>query len=242
VKKFFTIIFLLQLSGVFCQSTHIDTLTLFAGRGFENGRKSILKFPIIKTGNGKTDTRINTDIKDRITNNEFQGLDIDSALLIWSEEAITYMSFEVTYVKNELVSLDIRMEGCGANCSNWTDYFTYSTITGKRMTIEEIIDTNSNFKTRILADKNKQYNEQKKNLKKLFLDKNSGLDEESYTYLLEDYTSCQSSNAIDIFALHPTYLEIINTCYLPNVVKEMTPIIELKYKYSDIKKYLKRKL
>lgn len=239
MHKIFLLIFSLSALYSRSQPIQIDTLRWMAGWPEDHSEKNTLKFPLLRTGDKAVDLKINTDIKNRLTCPEFKTFDIDSALKLWSQETISHMSFEVTYLKNKMISLNISLEGCGAYCSNWTEYFNYSTSDGRFLSIGDIVDTTGYFRTRVIADKNKQYEEQKKKLKELFLDKNSGLDEDSYHYALEDYNRCGDSNDITIFSLQPNYLEIINTCSLPNAIKNLNPVIELKYKYADIKNYLK---
>ena len=207
---------------------------------FSNIQSEKLKFPVIKTGNLQVDDAINRDLKNRFTNNEYPDLSTNSTLLKWSE-GIIYLDFEVTYIKNGLISLNISAEGCGAYCTAWTDHFTYNYMTGQYVTIDQIVNTSGNFRTRVIADKDKQYEQQKKELKEMLLDKKSELDEDTYKWALEQYESCQKEFKLNSFALHADHIEIIERCYLPNAIKNLTPIIELKYKYADLKEDLKIK-
>jgi hypothetical protein len=230
--------FRLNSSG---QGISIDTLLLPKGEKFNHFQNDKLKFPIIKTGNLEIDKLVNKDLKNRFTNNEFPDLPTDSTLIKWADEQIIYLDFHVTYSKSGLVSLNITAEGCGAYCTGWTDYFTYNLTTGKHVTINEIVDTTSQFKILVLSDKDKQYEEQKAELKKMLMDKDSGLDQDTYEWALEYYDNCDNEFALNSFALYADHLEIISICHLPNAIKNLTPIIELKYDYMSIKKYLKIK-
>lgn len=107
------------------------------------------------------------------------------------------------------------------------------------MTINEIVDTAGKFKTLVLSDKDKQYEVQKKELRKILLEKDSELDEATYNWALEHYERCDNEFALNSFALHADHLEIIEKCYLPNAIKSFNPEISLKYKYVDIKEHLK---
>lgn len=239
--RFLTTIILLTFGLTsFGQKISVDTLFIPRTEKFSNIQNEKLKFPVIKTGNLQVDKAINTDLKNRFTKNEYPDLSTDSTLLKWSD-GIIYLDFEVTYIKNGLISLKISAEGCGAYCTAWTDYFTYNYITGPFLTIDQIIDTAGNFKSLVIADKDKQYEQQKKELKEMLLDKNAGLDEDTYKWALEQYENCDKEFTLNSFALHTDYLEIIEECYLPNAIKNLTPTIVLKYKYVDIKKDLKIK-
>ena len=223
------------------QTTQIDTLFLPRKEKFSTIQSEKLKFPIIKTGNQKVDSLINFDLKNRFTNNEYIALSTKEALLEFAGDQMVYLGFEVTYNQDGMLSLNISAEGCGAYCTSWTGYYNYSTQTGKFLTLEDIIDTSSKFKTKVLADKDKQYELQRQELKEMLLDKTADLNRETYDWALEEYNNCDNAFELKTFALHKEYLEIIAQCYLPHAIRNLTPIIELKYNYTDIKRHLKIK-
>jgi hypothetical protein len=90
-------------------------------------------------------------------------------------------------------------------------------------------------------DRKEQYSEQKQLLKEMINDKDSGLDESTYEWALENYNDCEKNSDLESFAIYPDRLEIIEDCYLPNAIKNLTPIIELKYEFSEIGEELKIK-
>lgn len=236
-----TTLFLIYGLTIFGQVISVDTMFLPKAEKNTYFQDDNLKFPIIRTGNLQIDNSMNKDLKNRFTNNEFPDLPTDSTIIKWADENVDYLDFEVTFIKNELISLNISAEWCGAYCTGWTDYFTYDLTTGKYLTINEIVDTTGKFRTLILSDKDKQYEEQKIELKKMLLDKDSEHDEDTYNWVLEQYETCDSEFVLNSFALHSEHIEIIDKCYLPNIVKSLTPVIVLKYKYDDIKEHLKIK-
>jgi hypothetical protein len=73
----------------------------------------------------------------------------------------------------------------------------------------------------------------------MLLHKNAELDEDTYKRALEQYENFDKEFALKSFALHTEYFEIIEKCYLLNVIKNLAPTIVIKYKYIDIKKDLK---
>ncbi|MFN8239001.1 MAG: hypothetical protein U0T77_12605 [Chitinophagales bacterium] len=123
------------------------------------------------------------------------------------------------------------------------DRLFYSQLPNRRVsiTIEQIIDTTGNFRKLVIADKDKQYIQQTKELKERLTDKENWFDKETYDLVVGHYIDCSKNFSFKSYALHKDYLEIIENCHLPNVIKSMTPILELKYKYTDIKDYLKIK-
>lgn len=220
----------------FAQHLQIDTLFLFRNEKAGALDNQKLKFPIVISGHKKIDALINADIKNRFTNNEFTGLPADSTIIKWAGDQIIFLDFEVTYLKNGLLSLNISAEGCAAYCTGWTDYFTYSLKTGKHLSVNDIIDTTGEFRNMVFAEKDKQYDEQRAELKKLSSDPNSGLDDDTYKWVLEQYNSCDASFTLSSFALYPDRIEVIDNCSLPNAIKVFDPEIRLVYKYDDLRK------
>lgn len=102
--RFLTTIMLLTFGLTsFGQKISVDTLFIPRTEKFSNIQNEKLKFPVIKTGNLQVDKAINTDLKNRFTKNEYPDLSTDSTLLKWSD-GIIYLDFEVTYIKNGLIS------------------------------------------------------------------------------------------------------------------------------------------
>lgn len=233
------ILILLLFTGLMSngQSVQIDTLKF--SKEEESGYSQTFNFPVIKTLNEKINTEINQYIKNRFAENDLESPISDSIFIRKIKENLTSLDFEVTFNKNEVLSFNITAEGCGAYCTTWTEYFNYSTSTGNRIEINDIIDFSGSFKEKVLKDISLQYSKEKSALKKMRDDVNSGLDEETYKWALEYYEGCESSFKATDIALHSDYLEIIHECHLPRMIMALTPVIELKYKYQDIKEYLK---
>ena len=211
----------------FGQEVQIDTFRLQKSERFKDIQSEKMNFPIIRTGDKEIDSLINTDLKNRFTDNEYPTDALDSALIKWAGEQIVFLDFQVTYNRNGILSINISAEGCGAYCTSWTDYFNYSTSNGERLNISDVIDNIVEFKTRVDKDKKEQYAEQKQLLKEMLNDKDSGLDESTYEWALENYNDCEKNSDLESFAIYPDRLEIIEDCYLPNAIKNLTPIIWL---------------
>jgi hypothetical protein len=143
-------------------------------------------------------------------------------------------------VKNGLISLNISAEGCGAYCTSWTDYFTYNE-TGQYITIDQIIDITGGFKNRVMADKAKQYQQQKQELKEMLHAKNTELDKNTYNWSLAQFENCENEFTVHSFALYSDRIEIIDNCDFPHAIKNLTPTTVLKYHFVDIEKDLKIK-
>ncbi|MCQ0111219.1 hypothetical protein [Zhouia amylolytica] len=236
-----TIILLFIGKIAFGQSVQIDTFQLEKSERFKDIQSDKMNFPIVHTGNKQMDSLINADIKNRFTDNEYPKDNLDSTLIKWAGDQIVFLDFQVTYNQNGILSINISAEGCGAYCTSWTDYFNYSTSNGEWLNISDVIDNPADFKSMVDKDKKEQYAEQKQLLKEMLNDTDSGLDESTYEWALENYEDCEKNSDLESFAIYPDRLEIIEYCYLPNAIKNLTPIIELKYEFSEIGEELKIK-
>ena len=232
---------MLIVTSVFGQSVQIDTFRLNDHWQRNDNRFVKMQFPIIRSGDKKIDSLINNDLKNRFTGNQYSKDNLDSALTKWIADQIVYLNFEVTYNQNGILSFNVSAEGCTAYCTSWTDYFNYSTVNGRFLIISDIIDDLGKFHEKVMLDINLQYDNQKKELKELANDPNMEIDEPTYKWANNEYSKCQQNFKIESFAICSDYLEIIENCYLPNAIKNLTPIIELKYHFTDIKDNLKIK-
>lgn len=232
-----TLLFIFFGLIAFGQGVQVDTLVVFTKKKEFHSQGYKLCFPNIKTNNSDVDYLINQDLRSRFIGERFNDPSFDSVITEWADESVVYLDFTVTYNKNGLISFNISVESCGAYCTDWTEYFTYSVKTGKYVTIDELI-INDEFKNQIVSDKNKQYKEQKDTLYNMSLDEESEMDEETYRWALENYESCETSFQINDFALCNDYFEIIHVCYLPRIIRNLSPLISLKYNYSEISSYL----
>jgi hypothetical protein len=227
---------------VFAQKISVDTLSISIAGRYAGASIQKLYFPVINSGNIQNDSAINKDLKNRFTNNEYPELSTDSTIIKWADEQVVDLNFEITYLKDGIISLNISAEACGAYCSGWTNYYTYNYLTAQYISIDQVVDTLGKFRNRVMADKDLQYRQQGAQLKTNLTDRSGEIDNETFQMINEYYRNCSQSFHFGSFALHDDYLEIVETCDLPNVVKSLAPEIKLHYQYKDIGSYLKLKL
>jgi len=218
----------------FGQSVQIDTFRFENSERFKNIQSDKMNFPVVRSGSRVVDSLINNDLKNRFIRNEYPTQNLDSTLLKWLDDHIVFLDFQVTYNQRGILSINISAEGCGAYCTSWTDYFNYSILNGKSLNISDLIDNSVEFKTRVIKDNKAQYAEQKRKLKEMLNDQDSEVDETTYRWALENYEDCEKNSDLESFAIYTDRIEIIEDCYLPNAIKNLTPIIELKYNFSEI--------
>ena len=238
MKKFYYIIivlFCLKLNG---QELSIDTLKINLSERFTSIQsKSSNNFPLINTGNNEIDSLINFDAKNRLTQFEYENDDILTSINKWAESGLIFLDFKITYSKKGIISYQIYLEGCGAYCTTRTDYFNYSLKTGEFLKINSILEIDK-LRNKIINEKDRQYELQKKNLKDLLNDDEANLDQDTYEFVLNRYNECQESFQIEKFALYEDHIEFIEECSLPHVIRPLAPDIQIKFDYKNIKEYL----
>lgn len=222
---------------IFAQGVRVDTLYFQKINELKHFEDDSYKFPIIKTGNFQIDSNINTDLKNRVTNNKYPHLSTDSTFLKLVNDKIVYLDFEVTYFKNGLISLSIISEWWGVMNTNWKKHFTYNYQTGQYVTIDQVIDTTGKIRNLVFSDRDKQYKQNAEELKVALA--NSGIDKGAIELLMEEYGNCSKYFHFNSFALYEDHLEIVENCELSIDVKDHFTPIGLKYKYTDIKYDLK---
>lgn len=238
VKLFWlTMLLSVPSSSVYGQAVKIDTLVILKSSDdrFQNIK---LKFPIINSGQKSIDKTINNDIKNRFTGNEFPTLSTKLAIDKWADEQIVYLDFVVTFNQYNLLSLSISAEGCGANCTGWTEYYNYNLTTGKFLKLNDLINNLQEFEKLVSSDKAEQYNHQRILLKKLLSDSKSDLNIATYESALTYYNECDDDFKLEQFSIHKGYLDIIANCHLPNAIKNLTPTIKLQYAIISIRHLL----
>jgi hypothetical protein len=103
-------------------------------------KDSTITYPVVFTKNPVVDKKINDEIKAQI-------LDIQdsrtSAAKVLSErinEGLINLFYEVSFKKNDILSISITSQRCGAYCSSYDSYFNFDIKTGKPIGISSIVD------------------------------------------------------------------------------------------------------
>jgi hypothetical protein len=180
------------------------------------------------------DSTLNQAVKNQFTNDEFIGAPVDSSLIKWAGDGLIYLDFEVSFNRKNTLSFSVSAESCGAYCTGWTNYFNYSTITGTRISLDSIIALDENLKNQIVDDFEAQYQLRKTELKEL-LEEDGVLDSNSYDIALEYYQECREEFNFDTFRLFESSFEVKVDCYVPHMMRNLTPYFELNYTYSGQK-------
>jgi len=241
MTKILTILFLFCGAMAFGQMVQIDTFRFNESQQIRGIQSEKMNYPIIRSGNANIDSLINNDLKNRFTNNEYINLSIEPTLIRWADKSILYLDFEVTYNQGGILSINLSAEGFGAYSTNWTNYFNYAVDSGKYLEISDIIENAEEFQFKVNKDLQVQFKKQKEQLKEMLEDPDSDLDKLTYEWALENYRDCRKNTDLQSFSIYSDQIKIIEDCSMPKAIKYLSPIFELKYKFSEIEEGFKFK-
>jgi len=204
-----------------------------------NTKDSTIVFPIIMTKSTVVNKKINDKIKEEMLFLEDNKISTTTALTDRISEGLINMSYEITFKKNGILSMNIYSEGCGAHCSSWNTYFNFDLKTGDEISIEDIVDRSKldSLRKIIFTDKTRALEIYKKE-QASSLSQNP-TDSSLYTWSIERADECMQALELDNFSLLELSLEIIDQCDFPHAIRSQTPTFELKYSYKSIAGFLK---
>src|SRR5690242_7264801 len=139
MAKIITILLLSLTLHSYGQTARVDTLKVSPSPKFKDIPIAKMNFPVIRTGPKTIDSLINTDIKNRFTDNEYPNLPVKEALNKWAEDRVVYLDCVVTLNQNGMISLNISAQVCGGYWIAWREYYNYSSRTGTPVRISTII-------------------------------------------------------------------------------------------------------
>lgn len=222
--------------------THAQNLTfreikLKPKPAFYNVNEPTVIYPVVITGNKAVNKQINDKIRNEMLGEEVTN--VKQALIEQTQEGLINMSYEVTYKKNGILSMNIYGEGCGAYCSGRYTYFNFDLSTGKSLSIYDLLAENKidSFRNLVFSDKVKalnKYKEQEKN--------NAAKDVDSITVIwaIEQVDeNCITNVKLDNFSLSAFAIEIKDRCEFPHAIRSQEPDYELKYPYRFVLPFLK---
>lgn len=199
-------------------------------------------FPSIITAKDDIDQKINTDLANRHTDDEYPNMSVDKVLTNWANEGIESVSYTVTYNQNDLISFFINTEACGAYCTSWAKYYTYSVVTGEYLSIDRIVRLSDEFKNKINQDREQRYDVEITELEKLYKEHPEDLDSATCSEIVESYKGCKSDFQINDFLLYPKHLSLMEKCDLPHALNSFGLSFSLNYDYKEIKEELLQKM
>lgn len=222
------------------QKAVFKELKLKPNTKYYNTKEATIVFPIVATNNPKIDKLINNQIKIDVLQPEDETHSLRKVLFEnINEFGLTDVSYEITYNKNNILSFSVFSQGCGAYCSSGTSYFNFDLLTGKKISIDELIIKSKidSFKNIVQADKVNTLNKYK------IEEKNSigseGVDSSTYDWAISTVDeNCINKISIENFSVSPSLLQIFDPCDFPHIIRSQEPEIELKYSFKSIEAFL----
>ena len=227
-----------SFSHVHAQSFSISEIRM--RQGFDSGTDSLIIYPIIKTSKASVDKIINDRIASQILSPYGDDtLDLRSALRTSIEGGLSSLYYEIAYRKNEILSLIINGEGCGAYCTPWKVYFNFDLRTGGELKIGDVIRESKldSFRQIVFNDKRGALQLYKAEEKSLLEQKE--IDSSTYDWVMERVENCIVNVNLNEFSLSPLGIEIIDNCDMPHAIQSQTPSYKLSYTFQGITAFLK---
>lgn len=200
----------------------------------QNGNK--IDFPIIITDNAIVDKKINHLVfKSLMYDSRYEKHPIKIAIDSFVIDGLINMQYYISYNKNGILSMHIQYDHCGANCWINDDFINIDLLTGKLISINDIIasDSLSKFKLIALSDK--------ASFLRRFIDSlNYTPNKETYNAVLNKLKECKRNLPLDEFQLKDSVFVLFNKCYMATYLRPYEPEVLLRYKYIDIERFLRK--
>jgi hypothetical protein len=252
MKKYILNIILLLSTSIIASSQNVTVTDIqikysevkdkLVNNSEEIGKNNLIVFPIIKTGNKKTDLNIQLEI--------LKSLRLDTLLVKYPVKTIidssvyyglTSMNYRVTFNKNDLLSIAIEYGHCGANCWTTKVFLNFNMLNGNLMSIYDIINPleKESFIKQVKSEKLAKLELFKKSLINQFDTIKSKNDKESYKYIIGEINNCEKSVYIDDFQIEENKITIYNKCYWAYYLSYYEPELFITYNLTDDSKYFK---
>ena len=222
------------------QTVTFEEIRLEPNPKFFNVKYVTIVYPIVVTKNSAVDEMINNEIKTQVLDIEDNNASAAKLLAERIDEGLINLSYEVSFKKNNILSMSITSEGCAAYCSSYDNYFNFDLKTGELIGISTIIDETKidSLRTLVQKEKRKALDEYKR---EEFLEI-GGLHIDSADYRgIVNYVdeNCLDSIEIGNFSLSDSAIEFMDRCVFPHVIRSQEPVYHLVYSYKFLSEFLK---
>lgn len=228
---------------VYAQQIRINEIKLKPKPSFYKVSKATIIYPLVVTNNKSVDKLINHKIREEIVGDGDETRSLKESLNERISEGLINLSYEVTFKKYNILSMNIYTEGCGAHCSSMNTYFNFDLKTGKDLDISDLISDNmiDSFRNMVFNDKKRFIKNYKKQLEDDLA--KMEVDSSTHSWVLEHVDGdCTNSLRVDEFSLSNLNILISDPCEFPHVIKALEPTYELLYSYKLISAFLRPEL
>ncbi len=239
MKKTLSILFTIIYTLSFSQSVKITAYKKQAINNLFKYEADTISFPVIIAKTDSISRKINAQISATFIEPAYETKPFEIGLDSAIKNGLINLSYEVTYNRNNILSITINAEGCGAYCSSWQTFFNFTISTGNAILITDLIkkDKQLQFKGMVLKRKTEALNAYKKDIAESL--KNNEVDIDTYTWALQEVDSnCIEAASLDRFFLSADELEVVDDCPLPHAIRFIEPSYKLNYTYTELKGFL----
>ena len=232
--KYLLFFILLLSSATYAQVATIKEIKFKADSAYYNVVDTTIIYPIVVLKNTAIAKLINAQIRDGLGFSSDENENLKVAIKEQVGEGLTDMSYIVTFNKNGILSLTVYTEESQGHIVTDYEYLNFDLRTGKKITINDIIDSNKidSFTNKVFKSKVAFLNKYKEQELKT--------DSVDYSWIVELVdNNCINSIQVNDFILSKENLQIINPCYLNMAMRAIAPDYELKYTYQSIYSFLK---
>ena len=223
--------------GMHAQVT-VEEIKLVPESEFHKSKNATVIYPVITTRKKDVDHKINQRIISEVSGSD-STKNIREILMLQMEEGLRSLDYKITLHTKQVLSIKITGLGCGAHCSSWQHNFNFNVATGELFTIEDVITKSEidNFTLMVSRDKMKALKQHRLQMDSLLSKR--AIDSATHEFVIEYMTAnCSHESNPEIFLLTEEGIQIFAACEFPNVAKALEPIIELKYSYKEMKKFI----
>lgn len=229
----------------FSQKATFKEIRLYANPKYFNPKEkyATIIIPVVVTKNQIVNKTINDKIKEEAFSLE-KNQDVKSRLKAQIDDGLTDVSYEVTYNKNSILSLNMYIEGSGGNhIAFYTTHFNFDLQNGKEISLSDLIKKEKidSFKTKVFQDRKDSLAEYKQEEFKLIKDKI--IDSLDYQWIVEylNEEDVMDESFGEIFILSAEGIEIIAPIEFPSAIRSQEPTFHLKYSFNTIKPIMNSK-
>ena len=241
--QFFCILFILSSINIFGQKAQVENLRYTATSVIDADIE--INYPLIRTVNNTVDRILNNNLKNDLLSPGDPSVSMQTALIEKASIAHSlYIDFEITYNKNDIISIQFIEELCIANCDSATYSFVYSLRTGNSIVLSELLDTTALYQNMVKDDVELKYKEHIEYIRKSDPETFWNTVDKEYLneYIIPSYETCKEEFNMNEFCLLENEIRIDAPCFFSRSERELRPDISLNYTFDSIKQYLKVKL
>jgi hypothetical protein len=230
------IIFLLLSSTAYGQKAAVREIKLLASEDYLSPKEKYptIIYPVILLKNTITGKLINDAIEKEVLESENPGHP-RKELLEQISNGLTDVSYEITFNKNNLLSLHIYAQESGGNhLADRTSYFNFDLQTGRDISLSDLFIKGQSdpFQAKVLADRNDSINQYKKDAASLL--QQNEIDSTVFQELLQQVNDEYLTMPFDNFILSSRGIEIIDDRVSPPTIRAYTASFRLRYAFTSI--------